>query len=228
LNIGVADLRKHEGFNIHRQGLDMDMVALRKVRVEKPAKAAKKPGKAKAKKPAAAGPGLFDRVADEVAAVNGQGRTLADVPFAAPIAESAELVREGRFYAGMALAQAIVEAAVLLVWRVKVRKRKNQPASFVKALEALQTNSLIEKSCKDKADRLWSERDAILLRRPAEDSDSQLEATARSSLALLEEIAGEFFGHSEQQGVIIPDHPEYWLAYEAEQGEVVGASAGDC
>jgi hypothetical protein len=45
LSIGVADLRKHEGFDVHRQGLDMDMVALRKVRVEKPAKAAKKPGK---------------------------------------------------------------------------------------------------------------------------------------------------------------------------------------
>ena len=37
-SIGVADLRKHEGFNIHRQGLDMDMVALRKVPVEQPPK----------------------------------------------------------------------------------------------------------------------------------------------------------------------------------------------
>jgi len=34
-------------------------------------------------------------------------------------------------------------------------------------------------------------------------------------LALLQEIASVLFGHSEQQGVVIPDHPEYWTAYEA-------------
>jgi hypothetical protein len=106
----------------------------------------------------------------------------------------------------MALAQAVVEAAVLLVWRVKVRKRKNQPENFLKALEALRSNSLIEAICKSTIDRLWSDRDTILLRRPVADSDSQLEATARRSLALLEEIASGFFGHSEQQGVIVPDH----------------------
>jgi len=33
ISVGVADLRRCEGFNIHRQGLDMDMVALRKVKV---------------------------------------------------------------------------------------------------------------------------------------------------------------------------------------------------
>jgi hypothetical protein len=222
LSIGVADLRKHEGFNIHRQGLDMDMVALKKVRVEQPAKAANKPGKAKTKKAAPAQPSLFDRQPAEVASVNGQLRTLADVPFVAPIAECAELVREGRYYAGLALAQAVVEAAVLLVWRVKVRKRKNQLANFVKALEVLHNNSLIEETCKSTIDLLWSNRDAMMLRRPSEDSDSQLEATARSSLALLEEIAGAFFGHSEQQGVVIPDHPEYWLAYEAETPVLAG------
>ena len=32
--VGVGDLRRHEGFNIHRQGLDMDMVSIRKLKVE--------------------------------------------------------------------------------------------------------------------------------------------------------------------------------------------------
>ena len=36
--VGVGDLRKHEGFNIHRQGLDMDMVAVRHVKAEPPPK----------------------------------------------------------------------------------------------------------------------------------------------------------------------------------------------
>jgi hypothetical protein len=38
-NVGVGDLRKHEGFNIHRQGLDMDMVAVRHVKSQTPPKA---------------------------------------------------------------------------------------------------------------------------------------------------------------------------------------------
>jgi hypothetical protein len=36
LTVGVGNLRKHEGFNIHRQGLDMDMVSTRHVKVEPP------------------------------------------------------------------------------------------------------------------------------------------------------------------------------------------------
>jgi hypothetical protein len=36
LTIGVSELRRHEGFNLHRQGLDMDMVALRPVRLTPP------------------------------------------------------------------------------------------------------------------------------------------------------------------------------------------------
>ena len=36
--VGVGDLRKHDGFNIHRQGLDMDMVAVRHVKAEPPPK----------------------------------------------------------------------------------------------------------------------------------------------------------------------------------------------
>ena len=60
LTVGVADLRRHEGFNIHRQGLDMDMVARRVItppRAPKPEKASKK-SKANAAAPAL--PFLFD------------------------------------------------------------------------------------------------------------------------------------------------------------------------
>ncbi len=32
--INLADLRRHEGFNIHRQGLDMDMVSTQPVKIE--------------------------------------------------------------------------------------------------------------------------------------------------------------------------------------------------
>ncbi len=75
LNVGVADLRRHEGFNIHRQGLDMDMVALRKERADQPAKARRRrKATGKANKPPQ--PALFERAAEEVPAGNGEPHAL--------------------------------------------------------------------------------------------------------------------------------------------------------
>jgi hypothetical protein len=62
LTAGVGDLRKHEAFNIHRQSLDMDMVALREVKVERIPKPSGK--QKKSKRTEAAGslqPSLFDQ-----------------------------------------------------------------------------------------------------------------------------------------------------------------------
>lgn len=59
--VTVADLRKHESFNIHRQGLDMDMVAVRYVKAEPPPKPAvkqKKSTKKESSKPVQ--PTFFD------------------------------------------------------------------------------------------------------------------------------------------------------------------------
>src|SRR5262249_54712150 len=151
---------------------------------------------------------LFDRQPDECVSVNGQQWTLADVPYAAPIAECAKLVREGRYHACIALAQAVVESAVLLVWRVKVRKRQNQTTEFVKAKDALHSNSLIGEECKSRIDRLWAGRHAIPQLRPSVESDTNLlEETARTSLGLVNDLARECFGYSQRDGVIVPDHP---------------------
>jgi hypothetical protein len=56
LSIGLSDLRRHEGFHLHRQGLDMDMVSVRPVKVEPPPKPPKKKPARKAHK---VGPSLF-------------------------------------------------------------------------------------------------------------------------------------------------------------------------
>ena len=77
LNVGVADLRRHEWFDIHRQGLDMDMVGLRKVKLEPPPKSVKKPKKLQAK---AAQTGLFDNQTDEVVSNHEQARADRIVP----------------------------------------------------------------------------------------------------------------------------------------------------
>ncbi len=56
LSIGLSDLRKHEGFHLHRQGLDMDMVSVRPVQVTTPARSPKKKPARKPKEPT---PSLF-------------------------------------------------------------------------------------------------------------------------------------------------------------------------
>jgi hypothetical protein len=38
VNVNISDLRRHDGFDIHRQGLDMDIVAVRHVPVASPRK----------------------------------------------------------------------------------------------------------------------------------------------------------------------------------------------
>jgi hypothetical protein len=73
IGIGVADLRRYDGFDIHRQGLDMDMVAVRKFKLEPPPKPVKKPKKAKVSKPAT--PTLFDLEGEDVASNNGKPHT---------------------------------------------------------------------------------------------------------------------------------------------------------
>jgi hypothetical protein len=70
LSVGVADLRKHEGFNIHRQGLDMNMVALRKTKLEPPPKPTRKSKKDKATNND--GPSLFDRQTEDALSNNGR------------------------------------------------------------------------------------------------------------------------------------------------------------
>ncbi len=76
-SVGVADLRKHEGFNIHRQGLDMDMVALRKVKLEPP--------------PTADQASLFDMRSEKVVSNNGKQATIPVVPVEAHAVAAANL-----------------------------------------------------------------------------------------------------------------------------------------
>ena len=77
ISVGVNDLRKHEGFDIHRQGLDMDMVAVRKFKLERPSKPAKNPKKEKVSKPVT--PTLFDLEAEDFSWNNGKSQTITNL-----------------------------------------------------------------------------------------------------------------------------------------------------
>lgn len=266
INVGVADLRRYEGFNIHRQGLDMDMVALRRVKVEPPPKPPKRPKK---EKPARTDHGsLFDLQTEEAVPTNGKPhsapvaappvtvetdppdpvaerrrveesirdevlRTLSeradrflqvrgtaivpDGPFAAPSAECAEQFRDGHYFGCIALTQAVLEAVIRHVWQVKFKKKANQEGSFEKNLEALHKKKFIGDDWKAKLDRMWAERHSFHHLRPTVESDQQkLEATARNTLTLLNGLEREFFGFTLREGVVVPDHPEYWSISEGE------------
>lgn len=257
ISVGVADLRRHEGFNIHRQGLDMDMVALRKVKVEPPPKPATKPKKGKTPKPVHGS--LFDMEAEEAAPNNGKAKTapgastteqrpadplaerrriedsiknevlrtlsdradrflqvrgtvlVPDGPFAAPSVECAEQFRDGHYFGCIALTQAVLEAVIRHVWQVKLKKKPNKEGSFEKNLEALHKKKFISDERKTKLDQMWADRHSFHHLRPSVESDRQkLEETARNTLKLLNDLEQEFFGFTVQEGMIVPDHPEYW------------------
>jgi hypothetical protein len=67
LTVGVNDLRRHDGFDIHRQGLDMEMVARRVSTPPRPPTPEKAATKSKVKAVAPALPTLFDDQLEEPA-----------------------------------------------------------------------------------------------------------------------------------------------------------------
>ena len=262
IGVGVADLRKHEGFNIHRQGLDMDMVALRKVKLEPP----KKPKKEKKENPS--GPSLFDKLTGDASSDNGQPqavpvippptpvqseqpdpvaerrrmedsiknevlRTLSERadrflqvrgpilvphgPFAAPSVECAELFRDGHYLGCIALTQAVMEAVIRHIWQIKFRKKPNQEGSFDKNLEALHKKKFISDDWNSKLDQMWAERNTFHHLSPSvECAPQKLEEMARNTLMLLNELERDFFGFTLREGMIVPEHPEYWSIKEGE------------
>jgi hypothetical protein len=64
--VNMGDLRRHDGFNIHRQGLDMDMVVIRPVRVEPPKPQAKEKKSKKKQQKDQEQPTLFGKPPSDV------------------------------------------------------------------------------------------------------------------------------------------------------------------
>lgn len=262
IGVGVADLRRYEGFNIHRQGLDMDMVALRRVKLEPPTKPAKKPKKAKAKATRTNYGSLFDMQTEEVTPSNGTPHStpvtspptttehehpdplaertriedsirnevlrnlsdradrflqvrvpdlIPDSPFAAPSVECAELFRDGHYFGCIALVQAVLEAMIRHIWQVRLQKKPDQEESFEKNLEALHKMEFISDEWKTNLDQIWADRQSYHHIEPSVESGHQrLEATARNTLRLLNDLRRRFFGFTLRDGLACPDHPEYW------------------
>jgi hypothetical protein len=259
LSIGVSDLRRYEGFNIHRQGLDMDMVSLRRVKGEPIPKPAKKTKKNEAKADQGS---LLDIRAEELVANNGKHeavvlitptaadqvelaerrgvegsiksedpQTLSDRasrflqvrdtvivpnrPFAASSIECAEQFRDGHYFGCIALAQSVLEAVILHVWQIALKRKPNHEDTFDKNIDALHKKKVISDKWKAKLEQMWANRHSFHDLRPSAKSDQQrIEEMARNLLMLLSDLEREFFGFTSREGIVVPDHPEYWSLKE--------------
>jgi hypothetical protein len=101
--VGVGDIRKHEGFNIHRQGLDMNMVAVRQLRNEQPPKPPvkeKRPRKPKAQEEEQ--PTLFEKPASNgvVDTADGRGPKQEEIPYRALVLVRNLMARSDRIEMG--------------------------------------------------------------------------------------------------------------------------------
>src|SRR5262249_55751731 len=128
-----------------------------------------------------------------------------------------EQFRDGHFFGCIALTQAVLEAVIRHVWQVKFKKKRNQEGSFEKNLEALHKQQFLREEWKTKLDRMWAGRHTFHHLRPSVEAEHQkLEELARNTLKLLNDLEQEFFGFSVREGMVVPDHPEYWSIKEGE------------
>lgn len=125
LTVSVGDLRRHEGFNIHRQGLDMDMVAVRRVKAEPPQKQPVKKMKPKKKEPPMRDqPTFFDEPKQEVASGGNLPFDLPAIPVTIPTVDEE--------HGGADQHRRMEEAAVSII---EIAEPENQPYIFIAPLK---------------------------------------------------------------------------------------------
>jgi hypothetical protein len=111
----------------------------------------------------------------------------------------------------------VLEAVVHHIWQVQLKKKPNQEGNFEKNLNALHKKKLISDAWKTKLDQMWADRHRFLSLRPSEESNRQkLADMASRTLKLLNELGHEFFGFAVRDGIVLPDHPEYWSTQDGE------------
>lgn len=187
IKVGVADLRAHERFNIHRQGLDMDMVALRELKHEQLQKPERRPRREKS--PEGEGRSLFDNVTEGAVSMGPGHEIVVDHPFAAPLAECDQLLREGHHFGCIALSYDLLEAVVLRVWQAEFKTGTGIAGDFQRNVDALHAKKVISDDWKTTLDRMWALRHSCYLLRPEIEADQQqLAELARDGLRVLGEL----------------------------------------
>ncbi len=134
-----------------------------------------------------------------------------DLPFRSPIGECVRLFHDGYDFACIALAHDTIDAMLRLVLRVKLGSRQAKYADVRSQFGALAAIGALPTSLKTRLEQLWYERVEYLALNTADDLDRLALGTAVSShISVLVELIRLFFGHSSDQGKVVPDHPEFW------------------
>jgi hypothetical protein len=121
------------------------------------------------------------------------------------------LFHDGYDFACIALAHDTIDAMLRLVLRVKLGSRQAKYADVRSQFGALAAIGALPTSLKTRLEQLWYERVEYLALNTADDLDRLALGTAVSShISVLVELIRLFFGHSSDQGKVVPDHPEFW------------------
>lgn len=199
ISIGVTDLRRYDGFEIHRQGLDMDMVAVRKINPSYSPKALTQRTEKNTQRQRL-NPPTEPRLKEDSTKAQ-------DSPFAAPSIECVKQFRDGQYYGCIALSQNILEAMIRHIWQAKLNKKPNQEGSFIKNIEALNKAKHITDGWKATLSHQWAERNSYYHLRPTTENEQlKLVEAARNRLNMLKEIQKEFFGEQQLAEIVAPSN----------------------
>jgi hypothetical protein len=135
-----------------------------------------------------------------------------NTPFAAPSSECSLLFRDGHFYACIALVQAVAEAIVRYMCDIDFKKHDKV---FEKNVDKLHIRKFIDDKLKESLLKIWDRRDDYHHLNPTVNSDKQtLENLAKEKTCLLVDVEKNIFEFSyNNDGRIIPKHPQYWKIY---------------
>jgi hypothetical protein len=227
ITVGLSELRRHEGFHIHRQGLDMDMVAPRKVRIATPALPPKPSRGGKAvqgrlfpTEPEPAGDPPAPVAKPDRGRRSKTGPAVSPRPVfvphaAAPLAGATTaclaMFRRRDYQGSLALAYALGEALIRHVWQIRLGKPAGHTGDFPKWLAALQRKQVLTASQVNRLGNLWQRRFTYQHLRPKESPDRELlAALSYEALEALGELQQHLLGFSQYPEGLVPTFPKYW------------------
>lgn len=128
--------------------------------------------------------------------------------FAAASSEIRDMFIDGYFIGAISLSQSVAEGLSRFLC-----KRKHMPVTkdHIARVEKLRSENVITSESTMAFKRIEDGRNDFHHMNEAVESDyAALEAKAKLSVDSIFQIEGEIFGHSFNNGAIVPNNPEYW------------------
>lgn len=209
INVGMSDLRRYQAFNIHRQGLDMDMVALHKVNLATPLKIKKKiepvPNDIITREPVKTS-GSISKISKNrkptklMLERDSRLSSISDSTCQIALNESARLISEGYYYGCISLSCMTIESIVRDAWQNINKRNERKHNRFDQKVDDLHNKGLINGDLKIKVEQIWSELSEVITLRPRKEKDCQdLNHFARNCFSCLCDLIKNILGIDVQQ-----------------------------